>query len=52
MVSVLADDQMVDEIRNVIIKTCSTGQFGDGIVWTVAIETMHRVRNGSDMLAD
>ena len=52
MVTVLADDAMVEEIRNTIISTCSTGQIGDGLVWTVPIATMHRVRNGSDMLAD
>ncbi len=52
MVAVLADEDMVDEIRNTLIDACSTGQIGDGSVWTVPIETMHRVRNGSDMLAE
>lgn len=52
MVTVLADDDMVEEIRNTIIMICSTGQIGDGIVWTVPIATMHRIRNGSDMLAE
>jgi nitrogen regulatory protein P-II 1 len=52
MVTVLADDAMVAEIRNTIILICSTGQIGDGIVWTVPIATMHRIRNGSDMLAE
>ena len=52
MVTVLADDSMVEEIRKTIIEACSTGQIGDGIVWTVPIATMHRVRNGSDMLAE
>jgi nitrogen regulatory protein P-II 1 len=52
MVSVLADDDMVEEIRSAIIKTCTTGQYGDGLVWAVPIDTMHRIRNGSDMLAE
>ena len=52
MVTVLADDDMVEEIRAIIIETCGTGQIGDGIVWTVPIATMHRIRNGSDMLAE
>jgi nitrogen regulatory protein P-II 1 len=43
---------MVEEIRKTIIGACSTGQIGDGLVWTVPIATMHRVRNGSDMLAE
>ncbi|MDE2618356.1 MAG: P-II family nitrogen regulator [Burkholderiales bacterium] len=52
MVAVLADEDMVAEIRNTIIGACSTGQIGDGLVWTVPIASMHRVRNGSDMLAE
>lgn len=52
MVTVLADEAMVQQIREVIITICSTGQIGDGIVWTVPIATMHRIRNGSDMLAE
>lgn len=52
MVAVLADEDMVEEIRRTIIQACSTGQIGDGLVWTVPIATMHRVRNGSDMLAE
>lgn len=52
MVTVLAEEGMVAEIRAIIIETCATGQIGDGIVWTVPIATMHRIRNGSDMLAE
>ena len=52
MVAVLADEDMVEEIRKTIIESCSTGQIGDGLVWTVPIASMHRVRNGSDMLAE
>lgn len=52
MVAVLADEDMVTEIRNTLIGACSTGQIGDGLVWTVPIASMHRVRNGSDMLAE
>lgn len=52
MVAVLADEDMVDEIRKTLIEACSTGQIGDGLVWTVPIASMHRVRNGSDMLAE
>ncbi|MDP3701141.1 MAG: P-II family nitrogen regulator [Hylemonella sp.] len=52
MVAVLADEDMAEEIRKAIIEACSTGQIGDGLVWTVPIATMHRIRNGSDMLAE
>ena len=47
MVCVLADDNMADTIRQVIVESCSTGQLGDGIVWTVDIATIHRIRDGS-----
>ena len=50
MVCVLAEDAMVETIRNAILEACATGQVGDGIVWTVPIASMHRIRNGSDML--
>jgi nitrogen regulatory protein P-II 1 len=52
LITVLAEVAMVEEIRRTIIMICSTGQFGDGLVWTLPIGTMHRIRNGSDMLAD
>lgn len=52
MVTVLADEAMVGEIRDTIIEVCSTGHIGDGIVWTVPIATMHRIRDGSDMLSE
>ncbi len=52
MVAVLADEDMAQEIRNTLIEACSTGQIGDGLVWTVPIATMHRIRNGSDMLTE
>lgn len=47
MVCVLADDSMVETIRQAIIASCSTGQIGDGIVWTVDIDAPTRIRDGS-----
>lgn len=47
MVCVLAEEAMVDTIRQAIISTCSTGQIGDGIVWTVDIGEPTRIRDGS-----
>jgi nitrogen regulatory protein P-II 1 len=47
MVSVLADDAMAEPIRAAIIASCATGQIGDGIVWTVDIADIHRIRDGS-----
>jgi nitrogen regulatory protein P-II 1 len=30
-----------------MIEACQTGQIGDGLVWVVDIQSMHRVRDGS-----
>ena len=45
MVCVLADADMVEPIRNAIIESVYTGQVGDGLVWVVDIESMHRIRD-------
>lgn len=49
MLSVLANDDMVEPIREAIIDACSTGNIGDGLVWTVDIGTIHRIRDRSAM---
>ncbi len=49
MVCVLADDGMVETIRQAIIGSCSTGQIGDGIVWTVDIGDPARIRDGTPL---
>ncbi len=49
MVSVLCDDAMADTIRQTIIDSCSTGQIGDGIVWTVDIHGPTRIRDGTPL---
>lgn len=45
MVCVLAESEMVDTIRDAIIEAVHTGQVGDGLVWVVDIESMHRIRD-------
>lgn len=47
MVCVLAADDMADEIRQAIFDHCSTGVIGDGLVWTVDIAEIHRIRDQS-----
>jgi nitrogen regulatory protein P-II 1 len=47
MVCVLAEEDMVPVIRQAIVQACSTGQLGDGIVWTVDIGEIHRIRDGT-----
>jgi nitrogen regulatory protein P-II 1 len=45
MVCVLAQAEMVEPIRQAIIEAGHTGQVGDGLVWVVDIESMHRIRD-------
>ncbi|MFN3887491.1 MAG: P-II family nitrogen regulator [Aquabacterium sp.] len=49
MVCVLASDDMVEPIRNAIMDACGTGTIGDGLVWTVDIGTIHRIRDRSEL---
>lgn len=49
MVCVLVDADMVEPIRRAIIEACYTGQIGDGLVWVVDIESMHRIRDQQPM---
>ncbi len=45
-VEVLATDEMVDGIVDAIISGASTGQFGDGKIWTIEVSQAVRVRTG------
>ncbi|GAA4044600.1 MULTISPECIES: P-II family nitrogen regulator [Arthrobacter] len=45
-VEVLATDDLVDGIVAAIISGASTGQFGDGKIWTVEVSQAVRVRTG------
>lgn len=47
MVCVLAQAEMVEPIRNAMIEACQTGQIGDGLIWVVDIDQMHRIRDRS-----
>lgn len=50
MVTVIADDDMAPVIRQAIIDAACTGQIGDGIVWTLDLGSLHRIRNGESMI--
>ena len=45
MVCVLVETDMVEPVRLAILEACHTGQIGDGLVWVVDIECMHRIRD-------
>jgi nitrogen regulatory protein P-II 1 len=42
---VVSDDDAADVV-DVIVKSASTGQIGDGKVWTTAVDELVRVRTG------
>ena len=42
---VVADDDVKDVV-DVVVKAASTGQIGDGKVWTTLVEDLVRVRTG------
>lgn len=46
MVCVIVEESMVEPIREAIATACRTGQVGDGLIWTVDIGEMHRIRDG------
>ena len=45
MVCVLCPDEMVESVRLAIVESCQTGMIGDGLVWVVHVEDIHRVRD-------
>ena len=46
LVSVIARDEMVDTITEVIMRECRTGQLGDGLIWVIPVASVERIRDG------
>jgi len=46
---VLAQADMVETIREAIINATQTGQVGDGLVWVIDIENIHRIRDRQNL---
>jgi len=45
-VEVLCEDGRLDEVVDLIMKHARTGKIGDGKVWVLPVEQVHRVRTG------
>lgn len=45
-VEVLAEDDRVQEIVDMIMATARTGRIGDGKIWVVPVEQVYRIRTG------
>lgn len=46
LVSVIARDEMVDTITQVIMDECRTSQMGDGLIWVMPVVSVQRIRDG------
>ncbi|MDR3391384.1 MAG: P-II family nitrogen regulator [Sulfuriferula sp.] len=46
LVSVIARDEMVDTITEVIMRECRTSQIGDGLIWVMPVISVQRIRDG------
>ncbi|MGH3385981.1 MAG: P-II family nitrogen regulator [Nocardioidaceae bacterium] len=45
-VEIVVDDADAEDIVDIVTKSASTGQIGDGKVWVTAVESVVRVRTG------
>jgi nitrogen regulatory protein P-II 1 len=45
-VEVLVDDDDVEDVLDVMVKSAQSGRIGDGKVWAVPVDTVIRVRTG------
>ena len=45
-VDVLCDTAQADKVADVIADAARTGKIGDGKVWVVPVEEIHRIRTG------
>jgi nitrogen regulatory protein P-II 1 len=43
---ILVDDGQASAVADKIIETARTGKIGDGKVWVVPVESVHRIRTG------
>ena len=45
-VEIVVEDEDVEDVTGIIVKTAATGRIGDGKVWVTPVETVVRVRTG------
>jgi len=49
VVTVLAPDELVQPIVAAMSGACRTGQVGDGLIWVLPVEQVHRIRDNSTL---
>ena len=45
-IEVLVDDALVDRVVQTVMDTARTGTIGDGKIWVLPVESVHRIRTG------
>jgi nitrogen regulatory protein P-II 1 len=45
-VEVLVDDPQVDRVIDTILAAARTGKIGDGKIWVLPVDQVHRIRTG------
>lgn len=50
MVSILVQPELEAEVRNTLLAACHTGQMGDGLVWSVDVDGVQRIRDQQTMV--
>ena len=45
-IEILVDDDDVEDVVDVVVKSAATGKIGDGKVWVTPVDTVVRVRTG------
>ena len=45
-VEIVVEDEDVEDVTGIIVKSAVTGRIGDGKVWVTPVETIVRVRTG------
>jgi nitrogen regulatory protein PII len=45
-VQIAVDDEQVDQVVDAILGAARTGKIGDGKVWVLPLEQIHRIRTG------
>jgi len=45
-IEIVVEDSDVDRLVGVLLQTARTGKVGDGKVWVLPVDTVHRIRTG------
>ena len=52
LILMLAPDELVDELVNILMESTSTGQPSDGIIWTTPVDQAIRICDGRECMPE